>query len=86
MTKPKVDAMMKRLGKMIDSESELDLHYELPERFAPSLLDLGYIEFKSWPMYIPGGFCDCSSYFLTEKGRYAYFEWRNKYHEWKYLK
>ena len=86
MTKSKIECLMKRLGKMINSELETSIDYDLPERFAPTLLDLGYIEFKCWPQRIPGGFVDCSAYFVTEKGRDSYFEWRDQYYEWRNFK
>jgi hypothetical protein len=69
------EAMMKRLHKMIASEAENGDDYELPHRFAPPLMDLGYVEFREWGLNCALGEVDCSGYFVTEKGREAYFKW-----------
>jgi len=77
MTKPKYEAIMKRLGRMIDSESDdAKKIYDLPEKFAPPLLDLGYIYLHRWSECGCGCLIDCSCFLTTEKGRQEYLKWR----------
>ena len=59
-----------RLGKLAINED-----YELPDRFAPKLLNLEYIEFKRWTEYILNGIASFSCYSITPKGRLAFSEW-----------
>ncbi len=64
------DFMMKRLGNLID-----DQYYDLPERYAPSMLDAEYIELLRFGSRYIGGCYDMSYYAITDKGRQAYKEW-----------
>jgi hypothetical protein len=62
--------MMKRLGQIIN-----DKYYDLPERFAPPMLDLGYIFTEKQGRSV-GGVCGYFSFYqATDKGKYAYKEW-----------
>jgi S-adenosylmethionine/arginine decarboxylase-like enzyme len=65
-------AMMKRLGKMI-----YDKYYDLPERYAPELLDLGYVEYIRECQIISLGITTMSFYQITPLGIQAYKEWSN---------
>jgi hypothetical protein len=49
--------------------------YDLPEQFAPELMDRGYVEFKRWTEPVPHGYASCSGYFVTDKGREEFFKW-----------
>jgi hypothetical protein len=62
--------MMKRLGNLINDE-----YYDLPERYAPSMLDMGYVEFLRKGYRCFGVCYDMSYYEITDKGRKAYKEW-----------
>jgi hypothetical protein len=66
----KTEFMMKRLGNMIRDED-----YDLPERYAPSMLDEGYIVLVM--ECVGTGFCICktSYYQVTAKGDLAYKQW-----------
>ncbi len=70
MTKPKINSVMGRLRKMIK-----DGEYVLPERFAPVLHEMGYIELKRWAEVYDDFLADCSEWVITEKGKKAYFDW-----------
>ena len=71
------DFWFKKIGKMIESEDDHGF-YEINQRFAPSLLDLGLIEERRWSQNCMGYICTCSAYFVTKKGRKAYKEWKNE--------
>lgn len=69
----KHEFMMKRIGNLINDE-----YYDLPERYAPSLLDAGYI---NWVREIHGigmGIATMSYYEASLEGRKAYQEWIGK--------
>ena len=78
MTKPKHENMMKRLGKMVWYERKIASFYELPEKYAPYLLDLGYIEEHKWISTTKLGYITCSEYIATDKGEEAYIKWSLK--------
>ncbi len=60
----KLDFMMKRLGQIIN-----DKYYDLPQRYAPPMLELGYI-------FMIGRTVGCFSFYqATDKGKQAYKEW-----------
>jgi hypothetical protein len=65
-------AMMKRLGRMIS-----DKYYDLPERYAPPLLDLGYVEYIRECQIISMGIATISFYQITPLGIQAHKEWIN---------
>ncbi len=68
--KPVSDFWFKKLGKMINDED-----YDLNERFAPRLLDWGFIEnIRSYNMSF-GCHIDYSYYIVTESGKEAYNQW-----------
>lgn len=69
---------MKRLGKLIESVDG-GKYYNLPERFAPNLLDLGYIEIHKECVRFSIGIYSTSEYRPTELGRNKYFEWLETY-------
>lgn len=62
--------MMKRLGNIIN-----DQFYDLPERFAPALLDAGYIDFVRECCGTGFGIVSASWYQATKKGKEAYLKW-----------
>lgn len=76
MAKPKLDAMMRRLERIIECENNENYIYEIPERLSYYLLDLGYIEFKRWNTFFGNCHLHFSRYVSTEKGREAYSKWK----------
>ena len=66
----KLEFMMKRLGQIIT-----DKYYDLPERFAPPMLDLGYIFLEKSNSKVGRSVCCFSFYQATDKGKKAYQEW-----------
>jgi len=71
--KPVSDFYYKKLGKMIDNPD-----YELSERFAPKLLDAGFIFLDKWAENTIGFHMDYSFYTTTDKGKEAYEQWNNE--------
>lgn len=69
--------LFKKIGKMIGSEDDGN-HYDLPELYAPKLLDSGFIELRRWSERIDTMIVSFSAYFTTLKGREAYKEWKNE--------
>jgi hypothetical protein len=67
------DFWFNKLGKMIN-----DPDYDLNERFAPRLLNWGYIEFEKDYQSIRGFHITCSYFLVTDKGKKAYFEWEQR--------
>lgn len=68
---------LKKLQKMIKSEDE-GISYDLNERFAPTMLDLGLIELRKWSENHGQFLCCCSSYVVTDQGRKLYQQWINE--------
>lgn len=68
--------LLKKIGKMIGSEDGGD-QYNLPELYAPKLLDSGFIELRRWSERTKTMIVSFSAYFTTPKGREAYKEWKN---------
>ncbi len=66
-------AMMRRLGRMITDDD-----YDLPERFAPELLDLGYIELVKGCMPLSHAIASISYYYPTQEGKDAFYAWLDK--------
>ncbi len=66
----KLEFMMKRLGQIIN-----DKYYDLPERFAPPMLELGYIFIEKAHEITRKSVCCFSFYQATDKGKKAYKEW-----------
>lgn len=66
----KKDFMMKRLANMLNDE-----YYDLPERYAPALLDEKYITFVRQGHLTPMGGFSISFYEVTELGEKAYLDW-----------
>lgn len=69
---PLSDFYFKKLGKMIH-----DPDYDLNEKFAPRLLDLGCIKSLRYSAKMGGAILSFSEYVITDKGKYAYEEWKN---------
>lgn len=67
----------KKIEKMIESE-EGGPHYDLNEKFAPTLQNLGFIEQKRWSENRAGFICSFSDFFVTDLGRKSYKEWKNE--------
>ncbi len=65
------DFFFKKLGKMIGDE-----YYDLNERFAPRLLDAGFITLERESGYSGAYHISSSFYVVTEKGKEAYNEWK----------
>lgn len=65
--------MMKRLGNILNEKE-----YDLPERFAPALLDEGYITLIQESYGIGFAIVTTSCYQVTKKGKEAYLEWIGK--------
>lgn len=72
MEKPLSDFFFKKMGKMISDQC-----YDLNERYAPRLLDLGFIKLIKWTEHIHHSLISCSCYTVTTKGKKAYREWKN---------
>ena len=64
------DFYYKKLRKMI-----ADPNYDLNEKYAPRLLDMGFIELKNFYQSVRGFHVDCSYFTITELGKKAYKEW-----------
>ncbi len=64
------DFYFKKLGKMINDED-----YDLNERFAPRLLDWGFIKEVKYGAYTMGYRLSCSCYKVTNLGKEAYNQW-----------
>lgn len=60
------------MGKMISDQC-----YDLNERYAPRLLDLGFIKLTRWAEHVHHSLISCSCYTVTTKGKKAYTEWKN---------
>lgn len=67
------DFYFKRLEKMIN-----DPGYDLNERFAPRLLDLGFIFLDEWSEYFNGAYLRYSFYTVTDQGKKAYGGWKKR--------
>lgn len=65
------DFWFKKLGKMISDED-----YELNERFATKLLDLGFINITKMGYTIGKALYHSSYYIVTESGKEAYNKWK----------
>lgn len=65
------DFWFKKLGKML-----ADSDYDLNERYAPRLLDWGFIKLTKWGMRQGVFHMDYSFYQVTDKGKKAYREWK----------
>lgn len=70
---PPSDFWFKKLGKMIN-----DPYYNLNVRWSSRLLDWGFIELKREYTSHMGIHFHCSYYHVTESGKKAYEEWKNK--------
>jgi hypothetical protein len=71
---PTSDFWFKKLGKMIN-----DPDYDLNERYAPRLLDWGFIELERWSDHCMKGISlSYSIYIVTELGKKAYEEWKKE--------
>ncbi len=66
------DFYFKKLGKMLN-----DPDYNINERFAPKLLDLGFIKEIKYNMHTMGFLLSCSTYLVTKIGKRAYNDWKN---------
>lgn len=66
----KVDFMMRRLGNILNDD-----YYDLPEKYAPPIQDMGYIEFVRECRRCFGGNLSTSHYKVTDAGKKAYQEW-----------
>ncbi len=70
---PPSDFYFKKLGKMID-----DPDYDLNERYAPRLLDFGYIKLLRYSAKMGCAILSFFEYVITDKGKQAYEDWKNK--------
>jgi hypothetical protein len=82
MTKYKMASVMKRLGKLIESVVGGE-YYDLPERFAPTLLDLGYIQIYKECVRSDIGIFSTSEFLPTDQGLEEYFKWIENHHKTK---
>ena len=68
---PISDFWFKKLGKMIS-----DPDYDLNERFAPRLLDWGFIDIVKMGYQVGKFLCHSTYYIVTESGKEAYNQWK----------
>lgn len=58
----------KKLKKKIQSENGGD-YYEINQRYLPTLLDLGLVEYRRWTEKNAWGIVSFSDYFVTDLGK-----------------